>query len=241
MIPQKHLQNIESWFERYVSRFKSPDRIYMQNIELKKDHTFRVCDEIIRLGKSLDLSPEDIRLAKTMALLHDVGRFEQYDQYQTFDDSKSENHAQLSLKVIKKEQVLKGIDSSTQKLITCAISYHNRAAVPSDETDRCLFFSRLLRDADKLDILYVVTEYYHHHSGPSNQSLELDLPDSPHISDKVYKDHIAGKIVEAKHVQNLNDFKLFQMAWIYDINFPLTYQLIKQRQYLEKIRDALPP
>jgi HD superfamily phosphodiesterase len=240
MIPQKSLQEIESWFERYVSRFKSSDPIYKQNIQLKKDHTHRVCDEIIRLGKSLDLSPQDLILAKTAALLHDVGRFEQYERYQTFDDHKSENHAQLSLKVIEKEKVLNGIDRAAQRLIVCAVSYHNRAALPSGETDRCLFFSRLLRDADKLDIFYVVTEYYHHHSGPSNQSLELELPDTPHISDKVYKDHMAGKIVEAKHVKNLNDFKLFQMAWIYDINFPLTYKLIKERKYLEKIRDAIP-
>jgi len=241
MISKKQLQEIKSWFERYVSRFKSSDPAYTQNIQLKKDHTFRVCEEIICLGKSHDLSSQDLNLAKTAALLHDVGRFEQYDRYQTFNDHKSEDHAQLSLKVIHQEQVLKEIDPTSQKLIVCAVSNHNRAALPSSETNRCLFFSRLLRDADKLDIFYVVTEYYHHHSGPSNQSLELELPDTPHISDKVYKDHMAGKIVEAKHVKSLNDFKLFQMAWIYDINFPLTYKLIKERKYLEKIRDALPP
>lgn len=241
MIPKNRLQDIESWFEHYVSRFKSSDPTYTQNIELKKDHTYRVCQEIIRLGKSLHLSPQDLNLAKTMALLHDVGRFEQYDRYRTFDDHKSENHAQLSLKVINQEGVLKEIDTPTRKLIVCAISYHNRAALPSGETERCLFFAKLLRDADKLDILYVVTEYYQNQEKHANQSLELELPDTPQISDEVYNDLLSEKIVDAKHVQNLNDFKLLQMAWVYDFNFPLTYKLVKQRKYLEKIRDALSP
>ncbi|MBN2409843.1 MAG: HD domain-containing protein [Candidatus Aminicenantes bacterium] len=234
------MQNIESWFENHVQKFRSSDKGYTQNIELKKDHTFRVCEEITRLGKSLDLSMNDLRLAKTIALLHDVGRFEQYDRYRTFADYKSEDHAQLGIKVINQENVLKGIDPSTKRVIICAISYHNRAHLPINESERCLFFAKLLRDADKLDILYVVTEYYQNSVQHSNQSLELELPDTPHISDEVYQKLISGKIVSSQHVQSLNDFKLLQMAWVYDVNFLITYRLIKERKYLEKIRDSFP-
>jgi HD superfamily phosphodiesterase len=238
MISQKQLKNIESWFKSYVSQFKSSDPIYIQNIELKKDHTYRVCREISALGESLGLNPQELNLAQTMALLHDVGRFEQYDRYRTFNDFKSEDHAQLSLKVINQEQVLKKIDPASQKLIICAISYHNRAALPSGETERCLFFSKLLRDADKLDILFVVTEYYRNKDKNSNESLELELPNTPQISDAVFKDIISGKSVNAKNIQSLNDFKLLQMAWVYDLNFPLTYEQFNKRKYLEKIRTA---
>jgi len=240
MTTTQRLQEIESWFTSYVSRFQSPDPAYTRNIELKKDHTFRVCREIIRLGKSLNLSPQDLNLATATALLHDVGRFEQYARYQTFDDFKSENHARLSIKVIDREKVLHKIDPPTKKLITCTILYHNQAHLPSGETDRCLFFSKLLRDADKLDILFVVTQYYQNKDQNPNQSLELELPDTPQISDEVYDDVVSRNIVNAKHIQTLNDFKLLQMAWIYDLNFPLTYQMVKKRKYLEKIRDVLP-
>jgi len=240
MITQKQLQNLESWFEVYTRKFHSSEPSTTQNIELKKDHTYRVCDEIIRLGKSLRLSPEDLRLAKAAALLHDVGRFEQFNRYQTFNDHKSEDHAQLSLKVLDQENVLKGLDQPSKKIIQDAISYHNRARLPSHETGHSLFFTKLLRDADKLDILYVVTDYYQNSPQHSNQSLELELPDSSFISDEVCNDLMSGKIVDSKHVRNLNDFKLLQMAWIYDINFPATYKLIKERKYLEKIRDVLP-
>jgi len=41
-------------------------------------------------------------------------------------------------------------------------------------------------------------------------------------------------------VKNLNDFKLLQIGWIFDINFDITMQTIKSRRYLEMIRDVLP-
>jgi len=240
MIDEEALMGLKFWFKSYVDKFKSNDRIYQQNINLKKDHTYRVYKEIIGLGKSLKLNNEDFNLAKATALLHDVGRFEQYNRYHTFSDEKSEDHAQLGIKILRQNKVLDELDQATSKLIFRIISYHNRASLPHNETERCLFFTKLLRDADKLDILYVITEYYHNNNKYLNDSLELELPDDPQISDEVYNDLMSGRTVDTRHLRTLNDFKLLQMAWIYDINFPLTFQLVKQRGYMEKIRDALP-
>jgi len=240
MIYKNILINIISWFKSYVNKFQSSNKIYQQSINLKKDHTYRVYKEIIRLGKSLNLNKGDLNLAKAIAILHDVGRFEQYDYYHTFSDSKSEDHAQLGIKILRQNQVLKESDQPTSELILSTISYHNRVSLPQNETERCLFFTKLLRDADKLDILYVVTEYYHNNNEYTNDSLELELPDDPQISNEVYNDLMAGRIVNARHLRTLTDFKLLQMAWIYDINFSLTFQLIRQIGYMEKIRDVLP-
>jgi hypothetical protein len=41
-------------------------------------------------------------------------------------------------------------------------------------------------------------------------------------------------------IGSLNDFKLLQMGWIYDINYQPTFEMIYQRDYLKKIRDSLP-
>lgn len=240
MINQNILNNLKIWFENYLKNFQSSDANYQQNIDLKKDHTYRVCKEILCLAKSLSLNKQALRLAETIALLHDVGRFEQYDRYRTFSDAKSEDHAQLAIKIIRQNHLLKEIDQPTSNLILRTISYHNRPTLPQKETERCLFFTKLLRDADKLDILYVVTDYYKNGSEHPNEILELELPDRPKISNEVYKDLISGRIVNARHLQTLTDFKLLQMAWIYDINFPRTFQLIQERGYLEMIRDALP-
>jgi putative nucleotidyltransferase with HDIG domain len=101
------VQKIESWFENYTKQFKSQEKNYNQNINLKKEHTYQVCNEITRLGKSINLNKEDLTLAQTIALLHDVGRFEQYDRYGTFADCKFEEHAQLGVKILSQKNVLK--------------------------------------------------------------------------------------------------------------------------------------
>jgi len=158
MIDQETLPFLKTWFADYVKKFQSFNPYYQQNINLKYNHTKRVCSKIIDIGKSLALNKEELRLAEVIALLHDVGRFEQYDRYATFSDAKSEDHAQLGIKIIRQNHVLKKIDLPTRELILRTISYHNRPILPQNETEKCLFFTKLLRDADKLDILYVVTD-----------------------------------------------------------------------------------
>ena len=62
------------------------------------------------IGKELNLKEKDLILAQTMALLHDIGRFEQYAKYRTFVDKDSVNHAELSVKVIDSNNILESLD-----------------------------------------------------------------------------------------------------------------------------------
>lgn len=234
------LAEVRTWFTDYVHTFKFVDRGMQQNIDLKEDHTMRVCKEILNIGAQLRLNDDELRLAEIIALLHDVGRFEQISRYQTFMDSKSVDHAELGIKILKQFDVLKQFDDSIKELIFCAIKYHSKPSLPVDEKENCMFFSRLIRDADKLDILKVVTEYYHRKEGEKNGNIVLNLPDTPGISEEVYRNLMNKSIVNIEHVTNLNDFKLLQAGWIFDINFQPTLDIIKQRCYLEMIREVLP-
>lgn len=240
MINERTLAHLKQWFEEYVHAFHTGDPEHDRNIDLKIEHTRRVCIEILDIGESLHLNSGDLRLAEVAALFHDIGRFEQYDRYGTFYDARSEDHASLGAMVLTRNAVLEGIDRKTQGLILRVIGYHNNRTLPQDETADCLFFTKLLRDADKLDIFRVVTDYYRGKAGTRNSSIELGLPDIPDISEAVYADVAAGRIVNMDSLRSFNDFKLLQMAWVYDVNFPRTFQLIRDRGYLEMIRAALP-
>jgi len=239
-IDSQSVANLNVWFSSYVQTFKFGNQELLQNVILKEEHTRRVCQEILQIGKQLDLNDDELRLAEITALLHDVGRFEQYARYNTFVDKKSENHAELGIKILRKSGVINQLDLLTRNLIYRTIRYHNRASLPQHETEKCLFFTKLLRDADKLDIWKVVTDYYHRKDGGRNGALELDLPDTPGISDRVYQDLINKRIVNVYNIKNLNDFKLLQLGWVFDINFKPTLRSVKSRRYLEMIRDVLP-
>ncbi len=239
MITEKILFELKSWFEKYVKGFHSKNAEFSKNITIKIEHTHRVCAEISALAGALDLNREHVCLAKITALLHDTGRFEQYARYGTFADGKSEDHAALGVRIIKEQNILTGIDEETQSLILRVIAYHNRAALPPEETEICLLFLKMLRDADKIDIWHVVTNYYRQTNTKRNNGIELDLPDTPELSIKILDDLLAGRIAKTADMRTLNDFKALQMSWIFDVNFPYTFEVIQERKYLEKIRDAI--
>jgi hypothetical protein len=240
MNAQALLPRLMVWFQEYIHQFSSDDPIVQKSMDLKAEHTRRVCEAIGDIGRSLGLSKEDLCLAEASGLLHDIGRFEQFRQYRTFADYRSENHAVLGAKVIQANRVLDGLEPAAADLIVRVVEYHNLAALPVGEEERCLFFLKLLRDADKVDIWRVVTEYYQSAGNNRNQTIELDLPDIDRISDPVHEALMSGRLARMGDLKTLHDFKLLQIGWIYDVNFPRTFQIVQEKRYLEKIREALP-
>lgn len=236
------LQNLRNWFSIYILSFKDGETDLLENVNLKELHTQKVCEAIIEIDKSLGLNEEELRLAEIIALFHDVGRFEQYKNYGTFMDSKSVNHAELGVEILLKNKVIDNLNKEKQGLILKTLKYHNRALLPDDETQECIFFSKLLRDADKLDIYRVVTEYYteRKNGGKQSNAIELNLPDTPDISENVHRSVLNKRSVSFNDVRSLNDFKLLQLAWIFDVNFSKTFRHIKGKKYLEVIHDSMP-
>ena len=234
------MRDLRVWFSHHVQTFKSRDAKLCKNIEIKEEHTLKVCAEIIGIGGKLGLSQEDLFLAEITALFHDIGRFTQFAQYGTLMDHASEDHAQLGLRVLRENNTLRRLDERVQDLIYRAISYHNRPALPEEETETCLFFSKLLRDADKLDIWRVVTDIYRRGDEGENSMIELDLPNTPGFSADAVQALMEERTVKVAHLRNLNDFKLCHISWVYDVNFFPTFQQIQRKGYLAIIREALP-
>ncbi|PID40118.1 MAG: HD family phosphohydrolase [Proteobacteria bacterium] len=239
-IENQLLQSFRKWFHEYViSFFIGPSHV-RENMALKKKHTMRVCEEILRLGRDLGINGDSLRFAEITALFHDVGRFEQYARYRTFVDHRSENHAELSVRILKKYHVLDGLKDSLKALVYRIVSYHNRPFLPEGETKRCLFYTKLLRDADKLDIWKILTRYYRREDSHSNRAIELDLPNTSQIADKVMDAIVNKRVVDINDVKSLNDFKVLQIGWIFDVNFQTTLDTILARNYLADTIASLP-
>lgn len=231
---------LKTWFDEYIRSFPVQDADLRQNISLKQEHTRRVCEEIAAVGTELGLSEAELALAEVMALFHDVGRFEQYLNFRTFVDSLSVDHALFGVKILREKNVLAGVNMPTRELVLGVIARHNRAHLRDIEDPVCLFYTRLLRDADKLDIYRVVTEHYTERAGKKNKAVELDLPDTPEISHEVFQAFMARKVIQHAQLQTLNDFKLLQLAWIFDINFTPALRRVCDRGYLNIILSSLP-
>ena len=113
--------------------------------------------------------------------------------------------------------------------------------MPLDLDDQCLLFSKLIRDADKLDAYYVVMKYYkQYRENPQNFKLGMELPDGPGYSADVINELLSGRCLDNRQLKKLNDLKLSLLSWVYDVNFTSTLKRIKQCGYLEKLLGFLP-
>ncbi|HPG40616.1 MAG TPA: HD domain-containing protein [bacterium] len=237
---RKDFFKIQTWFFEYVNGFTSDDQFIRQNYTLKKEHTLRVCDNILTIAGELSFTSDELPVAEICALLHDIGRFEQFQQYRTFMDAKSVNHAELGLEIISRYRVLDDIDPVEKAQIRNAVAWHNRAALPDSQDARSIVLAKMLRDADKLDIWKVVTDYFNAKNKIKNEAIEFSLPDTPGFTPAIYADLFKNGIVKTAHLQNLNDFKLLLVGWVFDLNYNISLQLLKERGYLDAIRSVLP-
>lgn len=241
VMEQGQLGKFRVWFDDYVAGFYGGDEFINANLKLKEDHTRRTCDRILYLADELGMSDNQKRIAEVIALFHDIGRFEQFIKYLTYNDPQSVNHCLLGLKVLKKGKVLEAVDAEERQLIEKAIEYHGLKELPPDLHGDCLLFAKLIRDADKIDSLYVMTDCYRQHAeNTPGFKLELELPDKPGYSDRVIKALLSGKRVDYRELRTLNDMKLCLLGWIYDVNFTQTLKRIKQLRFLEMLLDFLP-
>lgn len=122
-----------AWFEDYTSRIHSQDKEIESNIRLKLAHTYRVCENIAIIARSLRMNEGDLALAQAIALLHDVGRFEQLCGFGSFDDRVTLDHAQLGLRVINRSGVLCSLPWIERNLIRRSIWNHNKYSIPDTE------------------------------------------------------------------------------------------------------------
>lgn len=237
----EQLNKFKSWFDAFVAGCYGADDFINANIKMKEDHSKRVCAEMRYLADQLNLDENRRLLAEVIGLLHDVGRFPQFLKYKTYSDTRSVNHCLLALEVLKEENLLSFLLDDEKQLIETAIRLHGDKELPSTLTGDTMLFSKMIRDADKLDVFYVVIQaYIQHRDDPDNFKLEIELPDTPGYSIQVIDLLLAGRLIDYRWLRTFNDMKLCQLSWIYDVNFTPTLNRIRGQKYLEQIFEFLP-
>jgi hypothetical protein len=238
MVQENQLPTIKNWFESYVRSFFTGIKQNDSALTVKVRHTKNVVIEILDLADSLGMDAGDCSLAELCAVLHDAGRFEQYAKYRIYSDARTEDHAALSVRALDNAGILDALDPADRDLVRFAVLHHNKATLPAVDDERGLLFLKLLRDADKIDILRVVTDHYH--GIVTDDSIDIGLPDTPEVSPEILANVAGGRIARVEDMKTLNDFKLLQIGWVFDINFPKSFDCICKRRYVQKLGAVLP-
>ncbi|NQU87237.1 MAG: HD domain-containing protein [Mariniphaga sp.] len=233
-------QQYISFFDTYYNSFKNLNSEQTRNFEIKKDHSFRVADLMRSIAELIEIENELESLVYITGLYHDIGRFSQFVKFGTFNDNVSIDHAALSVEVLGENNVIAGLGKENKEAVQTAIFYHNKWKVPLSFSQKVKTLAYLLRDADKLDILAVLCDYYENKSKEPNHTLTWELPDSHKISEEVSEIILQKKQLPKDIVKNELDLKVFQMSWAYDLNFKSSFQILLQKRYIKRIYNTLP-
>jgi hypothetical protein len=243
---RNNLIALRTWFDTYTRAFFKNKASHLDTddvnhvLSLKRQHSFGVWSAMRFITREEPMSEGDGLIAEATALLHDVGRFPQYARHRTFLDSMSVNHGELGAEVLLREGALSFLPARERELIISAVKHHNAYRVPDVGDRRQELFLRLIRDADKIDIWRVMLRYYATPEERRSPGVGMSLPDTQDYAPELLVSIHRGELIRYEDIQTLNDYRLMQLSWMYDLTTRGSFRLIQRRRLIERTAAYLP-
>lgn len=219
------IEKAKDLFKKYTDNYDHSN----PRVANKIAHSYRVSSLARTVAESLNLPEDEVELAELIGLLHDIGRFEQVRRYDTFIDLQSVDHADLGVEILEENNYINEYcdDKELQTIILKAVKNHNKFAVEEGLSERELLHAKIIRDADKLDIFYLFSIYK-----------QKEPPTGP-LSKKIEESFWRKELVNRKYIVTESDRQLQKIALIFDINFRKSFEIVKEKGYVEKVADNL--
>ncbi len=204
-------------FDKYFMEYDINNKM-IQNIY---NHSYRVLHQSDEISFTLNLDEDDNYLACLIALLHDIGRFKLNDEI---------DHSLLGVQILFDENKIKDYDiqESDYKIIKKAILNHNKYNIDDDLTVREKLHCQIVRDADKIDILYSYSE----------NELKLESDNST-INDSIHNDFFKHNMIDIEKCNTINEKIISLLSLVYDLNYDYSKGYIYDKNYITKIYDSL--
>ncbi len=227
-------------FEAFVARHSVGSHWDKHNIELKREHSWRVMHNAASIAEALRLPEGPSALCLAAGLLHDFGRFPQYLHYKTFHDGKSKNHARLGAMHVRREHACQDMPPVARRLVQGAVMLHNRRALPQHISPVLRGLTEVVRDADKIDIIRVMAAHF---STPDNSNpvVTLHVKEDPEQYTPAFLEGILnGDTGDYRAMQWSNDFKILLCGWVNQFAYPHSRTLLAEQGHIFTLLDTLP-
>lgn len=234
------LQVLIRWFDEYVGEYYTGAEELDYNISLKQVHTHKVLDRAVQLSERIGLGRALRTRAATAALLHDCGRFDQYRRYRSFRDDTTLDHGALGVQVIADLNLLRGYEREARRDILFAVENHNKMELPQAPSPDALTITKIVRDADRMDIFRVIAEQLENGDDTKGNTAFWDLEHREEISDPVYEALKDRRPVERGDLRTRRDFLCMVLSWVYLMNFTESLLLTGETGLLSRLTAHLP-
>ena len=213
-------------FKKYAKEFN----FHNKKVKYKYYHSFRVKKFSEYLAKKLKLSRNDKKLASFIGLYHDIGRFSQVTEFDTFEDAKSIDHAEVGYNLLKKRKFLNNFNTKEKNIILKAVKNHNKFKIEKGLNNRELMHAKIIRDADKIDIIRMISK------GNIFDFKSITY----NISNDVNEDFFKHKLINNKKQASMGDKLIRNLSLVYDISFNESLKYLYKEKYFNKIYKRIP-
>lgn len=138
------IQNYNQFFWSLIKDYNLGE----PNLLRKVIHSFDVARNCFAVACNRQFNERERNLCYLIGLFHDIGRFEQWRLYQTYDDNKSVDHGELSYQILNdgKDETFFNLNQNEFYLMQEAIRYHTKPYLGADAD--VIKFNNILKDCD---------------------------------------------------------------------------------------------
>lgn len=200
-----------------------------EHIKGKQEHSIRVMNISKQIAEGLRLSKEDVDIATLIGLLHDIARFEQYTKYSTFEDLASIDHGDYGVQILDND-IRKYIETDEyDEIIKLAVKNHNKYKIEEGLTEKEQLFAKIIRDADKIDIFHESVNMFWKGKEEEVNNSKISQSILEQFENRTQIKREKGKVIE-----NLEEV-VSVIAFIFDMNFKASFEILKEEDYVNKI------
>lgn len=209
-------------FDNYVKQYDMDD----YHIKYKYNHSKRVQKICELLATKLNLNEEDTYIITTIGLLHDIGRFEQLKLTGAYSDTEFD-HAVYGAMILFKDGLIEkfNVDPKYYDIMEFAIRNHNRYSIEQTEDERKVFFAKLIRDADKIDIF----DAYTYLKAYNITNIDDDVTNEVSIQ---FRKH---EPIDRRIRKTKADLLISALAFVFDINFNESLEIIYNQKFIDEL------
>jgi len=118
------------------------------NLLRKMIHSFDVAKNCYEIACNKNLKEKERNLCYLIGLFHDIGRFEQWIKYKTYDDKKSVDHGDLSCDILNQLDCNKlfNLNNTETLIFKESIRFHTKPYLGKNK--KIIKFNNILKDSD---------------------------------------------------------------------------------------------
>lgn len=213
------------YFEEYIKK------IDMSNswAKAKYFHSLKSMDLAKIIATNLNIfNEEEIVIMQLIALFHDIGNFEQKNY--NYLDNFEEDSTMKSIEILFDDGLIRKITDETKydNMIKVAIFCHNKDGLPKNIDEKMICACNIMKDVHKLEELRMVINYPY-----------IDNRINTYPSTLVYNEFKLFRPLKGELSDNNADNILIVMSNLFGLNYKISYSIVEEKQYIEKITNSL--